>query len=174
MDFDLLAARHKDAVYREMLRLCGNRDDAEDVLADSMVKAYRFLGQLSDESAFRPWLTQIARRTCGRLKRRESLRPLLSMSALEEAGIEPATTAPTPLEQALERDTRECLYRALDSLPPMYREVYEARDIEGLSGPEVAKQLGMELATVKTRLHRARKMVRDLLDSMLADRPLTE
>ena len=76
MEFDQLMARHKDAVYRQMVRMCGNPDDAEDVLSESLLSAYRAMHQLSDEAAFQSWLAIIARRTCGRLKRREALAPV--------------------------------------------------------------------------------------------------
>ena len=62
MDFDELAEAHKDAVYRQMIRACGNREDAEDVLVEALLKAYRSLDQLRDQGAFRAWLARIGRR----------------------------------------------------------------------------------------------------------------
>ena len=81
--FEKLANDHKDAVYRNMIRVCGNREDAEDVLIEALLKAYRHLDQLRDDWAFQPWLWQIAKRVCLQLKKREALLPLLQLSMLE-------------------------------------------------------------------------------------------
>lgn len=167
MDFDKLAAQHKDAVYRQLFRMCGNREDAEDVLVDSLVSAYRFMDQLKDEASFQAWLAQIGRRTCGRLKKREALRPFFSMTVLEEEGYQPADDTPTPEEKAMEGEMKDCIHRALDSLPEMYREVYTLRDIDGLSAEEAAEQLGLTIPALKSRLHRARTMVRERIDCAL-------
>ena len=86
--FEHLAEAHKDTVYRQMFRACGNREDAEDVLIEALLKAYRHLDQLRDQDAFRPWLAQIARRVCLRLKEKSALAPLLQLSQLEEEGSE--------------------------------------------------------------------------------------
>ena len=88
MDFDALANEHKDAVYRQMIRACGNREDAEDVLVEALLKAYSNLGQLRDSAAFRSWLAQIGRRVCWQLKQREALLPIMQLSAMEAEGSE--------------------------------------------------------------------------------------
>jgi hypothetical protein len=88
MDFERLVNEHKDAVYRQMIRACGNRKDAEDVLIEALLKAYRNLDQLRAHQAFRAWLAQIGRRVCWQLKKREALLPLLQLSELESEGQE--------------------------------------------------------------------------------------
>jgi len=82
MDFETLANEHKDAVYRQLIRACGDREDAEDVLIEALLKAYRNLGQLRDLSAFRSWLAQIGRRVCWQLKHHEALLPIMQLSAM--------------------------------------------------------------------------------------------
>ena len=77
VDFEALANEHKDAIYRQMLRVCGNREDAEDVLIEALLKAYTSMDQLRDSASFRAWLAQIARRVCWQLKEHEALLPLL-------------------------------------------------------------------------------------------------
>ena len=89
MEFETLANQHKDEVYRQMIRACGNREDAEDVLVEALVKAYKHLDQLRDIATFRAWLAQIARRVCWQLKQREALQPLLQLSVVEEEGRGP-------------------------------------------------------------------------------------
>lgn len=120
-------------VYRQMIRVCGNREDAEDVLIEALLKAYRHLDQLRDSAAFRPWLAKIASRVCWQLKEREASMPLLQLSQLEEEGREIAADH-SPMEAQLEAGRmKEVLDRAIAQLPPLYREVYELRDIEELS-----------------------------------------
>src|ERR1044071_4805139 len=86
MEFEALANEHNAALYRQMIRVCGNHADAEDVLVEAMLKAYHHLDQLREVEAFRAWLAQIARRVCWQLKERESLQPLMQLSALQEEG----------------------------------------------------------------------------------------
>jgi RNA polymerase sigma-70 factor (ECF subfamily) len=166
--FEHLAAEHKDTVYRQMIRACGNREDAEDVLIEALLKAYRHLDQLRDQAAFRPWLAQIARRVCWQLKEKAAFAPLLQLSELEEEGREIAAGDPSPEAQLLTRRMKEALQHAIAALPPDYRAVYELRDLEEVPGGEVAARLGISLAAMKSRLHRARALVRERLDAEFA------
>ena len=168
MNFDELANEHKDAVYRQMLRVCGNQADAEDVLMEALLKAYRSLGQLREAAAFRAWLVQIARRLCWQLREREAMAPLLQLSAMEEEGVQLVSNAePVDLELA-RREMKDLLWQAVNELPPDAREVYVLRDVEDQSGEEVARRLGITLAAMKSRLHRARRAVREKLDRSLS------
>jgi RNA polymerase sigma-70 factor, ECF subfamily len=157
VDFDALARQHKDAVYRQMLRVCGNREDAEDVLIEALLKAYRHLDQLRESAAFRAWLAQIAKRVCWQLKERESLLPLLQLSALEDEA---------------RQQMKQLRSQAMDALPALYRPVYELCDVEDLRGDEVAQRLGISRAAMKSRLHRARELVRTHLDAALTRQAL--
>ncbi|HET9803750.1 MAG TPA: sigma-70 family RNA polymerase sigma factor [Candidatus Acidoferrum sp.] len=167
MNFERLANENKDAVYRQMLRACGNREDAEDVLIEALLKAYRNLGNLRDSGAFRAWLAQIARRVCWQLKKREALLPLLQLSTLEEEGLGIASKESPPEAIAATREMKRILFDAVASLPDEYREVYELRDVQERSGEEVAAQLGISLPAMKSRLHRARELMRERLDAAL-------
>jgi len=156
MDFEELANQHKDAVYRQMLRVCGNREDAEDVLMEALLKAYRSLEQLRGAEAFRAWLAQIARR----------LAPLLQLSAIDE-GFEPVHPG-EPQDMALARsEMKTLLWQAVGELPEEARAVYLLRDVEELSGEEAARQLGISVRAMKSRLHRARRALREKLDAAL-------
>jgi RNA polymerase sigma-70 factor (ECF subfamily) len=172
VDFDALARQHKDSVYRQMVRVCGNREDAEDVLIEALLKAYRHLDQLRESAAFRAWLAQIAKRVCWQLKERESLLPLLQLSAMENEGREVPGVEPPPDVQAAQQQMRQLLKEAVETLPPLYRPVYELCDIEDLRGDEVAERLGISRAAMKSRLHRARDLVRTYLDAALAGQTL--
>ena len=166
-DFDALTRQHQDAVYRQMIRVCGNHEDAEDVLVEALLRAYHHLDQLRDSTAFRAWLAQIARRVCWQLKEREAMLPLLQLSTLDEEGREIAGPEPTPELHLAHRQMKKLLDDAVSALPPVYREVYRLRDIEDRSGDEVAAKLGISQAAMKSRLHRGRDLVRAYLDAAM-------
>jgi RNA polymerase sigma-70 factor (ECF subfamily) len=168
MNFEELANEHKDAVYRQMLRVCGNHADAEDVLMEALLKAYRSLGQLREAAAFRAWLGQIARRLCWQLRAREAMAPLLQLSAMEDEGLELASPGEAADVELARREMKTLLWQAINELPPESREMYLLRDVEEMSGEAVAKKLGITLAAMKSRLHRARQAVRERLDQILA------
>lgn len=163
MDFEALTNQHKDAVYRQMLRVCGNREDAEDVLIEALLSAWRHIDRLESAEAFRAWLAQIARRVCYRVRRREALLPLAEMP---EFGA--VSAAPDPEEQSAAAQLKGLVQEALAALPGEYRQVYELRDLEERSGEEVAATLGITLPAMKSRLHRARALLRARLDATLA------
>jgi RNA polymerase sigma-70 factor (ECF subfamily) len=166
MNFEELANEHKDAVYRQMLRVCGNHEDAEDVLMEALLKAYRSLEQLKETAAFRAWLAQIARRVCWHLKEREALAPLLQLSEVEEHR-ELVHPGQSPEMEMSRLEMKGLLWQAIGELPEELREVYILRDVEDRSGEEVARRLGITLAAMKSRLFRARKALREQLDAML-------
>lgn len=166
-DFEKLANQHKDVVYRQMVRVCGNREDAEDVLIEALLKAYRNLDKLRDSVAFRSWLGRIAQRVCWQLKQREALMPLLQLSALEDEGREISGDEPSAEAKLAARQMKQLLDEAIRSLPELYGSVYQLRDIDELSGDEVARRLGISSAAMKSRLHRARELIRQRLDEAL-------
>ncbi len=153
-----------------MVRVCGNREDAEDVLIEALLKAYRSLDALKAQEAFRTWLGRIASRVCWQLRRRQALLPLLQLSALEDIGVEVADHTPSAESQAAASQIKEMLHAALDSLPTSYRAVYEMRAIDELSGEETARRLGLSISAMKSRWHRARSLLRTRLDMAFAPR----
>ena len=167
MDFEALANEHKDAVYRQMLRVCGNREDAEDVLIEALFRAYRHLNKLEHPEAFRAWLARIGSRVCWRLKRREAVLPIIQLSQMEDEGVEIPSTSARPDEHWDAMQMKQLLENALLALPENYRRVYEMRDLENQPGEKVAEALGVSLAAMKSRLHRARALVRNRLDAVL-------
>jgi RNA polymerase sigma-70 factor (ECF subfamily) len=167
-NFERLANQHKDKVYRQMVRVCGNHEDAEDVLIEALLKAYRHMEQLHNVESFRPWLAQIARRVCWQLKKREALLPLMQLSVLEEEGGQISTGEPPMESQLAVRQLKDVLQKTLHDLPESYRRVYEMRDLEDFSGEEVARKLGLSVAAVKSRLHRARAFVRQGMDRAIS------
>jgi RNA polymerase sigma-70 factor (ECF subfamily) len=147
--------------------VCGNREDAEDVLVEALLRAYRHLNQLRDSAAFRAWLAQIAKRVCWQLKEREALLPLLQLSTLDEEGREIPGPEPTPELQVARQQMKQLLDDAVAALPSLYQAVYKLRDIDDQPGDDVARTLDISRAAMKSRLHRARDLVRAHLDTAL-------
>jgi RNA polymerase sigma factor (sigma-70 family) len=130
-------------------RACSNSEDAEDAVQLALWRLYRKIGALRTAATFATWLFRIVERECFRLFRG---RPQPEQS--DELALEQAAAPALPQELRLD------LSRAIAALPPLYREVLLMRDVHELSAPEVAAQLGLSLEAVKSRLHRARGMLR--------------
>jgi len=168
MDFEREVAKHKDAVYRQMVRVCGNADDAEDALVEAMVSAFRYSDQLKDSSSFRAWLASIGRRACYKMRQKGQEEMFASLEALQEAGMPMPTSGDlTADEEAEMQETHQCVLAAISTLPDTYKEVYVMREIDGTSANDTAKKLGLSVPAVKSRLHRARTLVREALDNAL-------
>jgi len=167
VDFESLVRRHKDTVYRQMLRVCGSHEDAEDALSTALLKAYSALGSLENEESFRPWLVQIGRRVCGRMKHKEHLRPVFELEGLEQAGLQISSPDASPEEIALEDEMRRCLLKSMEELPPLYREAYSLVDLQEVSLEDAAEKLDISVPALKSRLHRARTGLRDKVEAKM-------
>lgn len=174
MDFERLLRQHQDAVYRQMIRVCGNHEDAEDALVEAILSAYRASDRLREESAFRGWLATIGRRVCVKLRQRDALLPVLSLSGLVEEGREPTSPSGNPFDAFDRAELKDCVSHALDALPDLYREAYVLREIEGRSAEESSALLGISVPALKSRLHRARALVREALNDGLCATVLTD
>lgn len=164
MDLERQINRHKDAVYRQMVRVCGNHTDAEDALADALLAAVRSSAQLSNPESFQAWLIKIGSRACTRARIRGRIDQLRSLSELEELGIEVADQAPDAVAQLEAKAMKSCVTEAIERLPELYRDVYLRREILGEPADKVSAALNLSIPALKSRLHRARALVRELLD----------
>ena len=167
MDIERLIEKHKDAVYRQLVRVCGNEEDAEDALAEAFKAAVQVSQQIKDPESFRAWLAKVGSRVCVRKRIRQRLERSISLAQLESTGIELKDTQSGPDKQAEESVLSDCVKQAIDALPEIYREVYLRREVLGEKAEDVARELSLSIPAVKSRLHRARQMARDSLDSGL-------
>jgi len=156
-------------------RMCGDREDARDVLQETLLKTFESVGELKHPEAFRTWLYRIASNAC-LMKRRKS-KFLQEEIALEEVLPDPGQLrdpkdwGAVPEAAILNHELGERLRQAVLDLPPLYRSVLVLRDMEGLDTDEVAAALGVSKDVAKMRLHRARAKVRQSLDSYLGSPP---
>ncbi len=166
-----LLERHQARVYRFGMKMCRNPDDAEDVLQDTLLAMARGVRDFRGASSLSTWLYSIARSFCIKKRRRSRFAPATESSIDcdddREAGalVDPGVS---PEEAAARHEVGQALEAAIARLEPKYREVLILRDAEGLTAPEVAEVLGLGVDAVKSRLHRARRSVRDRLAPLLA------
>jgi len=166
--YDLIRP-YERSVYLAAFSVLGNEADAEEVAQEAFLKALGHLDQFRGESKFSTWLLQIAINEA-RLRRRKERRALYESldEAVEgeEGDYRPKDFADwreIPVEALERRGLAEALRRALNSLRPIYREVAMLRDVQHLSIAETAAVLGISATNVRTRLLRARLMLRDAL-----------
>ena len=162
--FEALIRLHEKKVYALCRRMCRSEDDALEAAQDAFLAVWRGIGSFRADAAFSTWLYRLATNACLDLLRREKRRAeTVSLDDEEGAPPEPADAAPQP-EEALERaETQRMVRAALLALPDDYREVLLLRETEQLSYAEIAEITGLELGTVKSRISRARRALRNYL-----------
>jgi RNA polymerase sigma-70 factor (ECF subfamily) len=171
-----MVQRHNRRLFRIARAIVKNDAEAEDIVQETYVRAFTSLGSFRGESALLTWLTRIAlNEALGRLRRS---RPALPLDELSSAGdvdgarliMFPTAQLPKSPEAELARSqVRHLLEHAVDDLPEPFRVVLILRDIEEMSIEETAALLMIKPETVKTRLHRARKLIRTALSKRLPE-----
>lgn len=173
--FEEFVDRFGDRIYGFGLRVCGAREDAQDVFQETLLQAYQKLGDLKHPKALKSWLYRVASNACLMKRRKGRHEPAreLSLDELMSRAQGPSVEIPDPGklpdEQALEGQLRMLLREAIAELPDHYRLVLILRDMEQLSTKEVAEALDVAETAVKMRLHRARLMVRESMQRALAE-----
>ena len=164
--FEALVRRHERRVFRVTLAVLGQVEDAEDAMQETFIKAYRHLDQFRRESRFTTWLTRIAVNEA--LQRRQSRKEYLPLDESTAAlpndcprRFEPWAADPEKLYT--KQELRDLVEKAIQSLPAIYREALILCDIEGMSAKEAADVLGVNIPALKSRLLRARLMMREAL-----------
>jgi RNA polymerase sigma-70 factor (ECF subfamily) len=165
--FEALIRRYDRFLYRVARSILIDDFEAEDVVQETFIKAYKGLIKFRGEASLSTWLTRIALNEAIRRKRRQ--RHTVELAAVQHrtnAQIEPSPIiAPVQDPELIvaQNQIRKLLEKAIDQLPDRLRTVLVMRDVEDLSTAETARLLGLGIPTVKTRLHRARRMLREVL-----------
>lgn len=168
--FDAEALPHMDALYRTALRMTKNVNDAEDLVQETYVKAYRFWEKFEPGSNARAWLFKIMTNVFINEYRSKSRSPMaVNVDELDDNFLygQLATTAPgdNPEKQLFAKIFDDDVKRAIENLPEDFRLVVILSFIEGFSYQEIAEIADLQLGTVKSRLHRGRKLLqKELLD----------
>ncbi|HEV2178039.1 MAG TPA: sigma-70 family RNA polymerase sigma factor [Terriglobia bacterium] len=166
--FEALVNRYEQKIYRLGLNITGNAEDAEDVLQEAFLKAFKKLPDFREDSRFYTWLVRIAvNEGLMKLRKRRSDKSVPMDDAVNDEGeVTPREFAdwkPNPEQQLGQTELRAILQQAIASLPPILRVVFSLRDVEGLSTEETAATLDLTVPAVKARLFRARLRLREEL-----------
>jgi RNA polymerase sigma-70 factor (ECF subfamily) len=163
--FGELVCRYQDRLYNTVYRLLGSAEDAQDVVQEAFFNAYQSLESFKGDSLFFTWLYRIAVNTAISLKRKQRL--VLSMNSRREDGatVEPLDASETTQPgHALERAEEERrIQQALNRLSPEHRAVLIMKDMDGQKYETMAEVLEVPVGTIRSRLHRARVELRELL-----------
>ncbi len=176
--FAELVATYSPKVYNVALRLLGNPAEAEDALQETFLNAYRSLASFEGRSSLSTWLYRIA--TNASLMRLRKHRNAISLDepiALPDGESLPRQLvdwSQAPESVLLSAEARRTMADAIAQLPDTLRAAFVLRDIEGLSGQETAEVLGISLAAMKSRLHRARLFLREQLSAYFAEQLANE
>jgi len=170
--FEALVNRYEGKVYRLAMRMLRNQEDAEDALQEAFLQVYRGLKGFEGRSSFSTWLFRLATNVClMKIRHRGTepapLLPLEEYLPRHEEGEHPHIQdwPDKPEEVLLNKESRQKMLEALERLPAEYRAVFILRDVEGFSNAEAGEALGISVAAVKSRLHRARLTLRGMLSS---------
>jgi RNA polymerase sigma-70 factor (ECF subfamily) len=165
--FAVLVERYQGKIYNLAYRLLGNADDASDLTQEAFCRAYAKLSEFRGEAAFGTWLYRIANNLCLDELRRRQRRAVVSLSDEENRRYLQNVPGENPgaAELCAHRAVLARLHEVIATLPPDQRTVLVLRDIQGLSYEEIAQVMGCSLGTVKSRLNRARRALRDKLSA---------
>jgi RNA polymerase sigma-70 factor, ECF subfamily len=171
----LIMQRHNRRLYRVARSVLNDDAEAEDVVQETYFRAFTHLDGFRGDAQLSTWLTRIAlNEALGRLRRRRVTVSLKDIDAINDQGearviyLPAARQDSDPEAAAAQSEVRRLLEHAVDQLPASFRTVFVLRDIEEMSVEETASQLGLRPETVKTRLHRARRLLRQSLDRTLS------
>ena len=157
--FERLSSAYADRLFMLLLRLLGDRGEAEDVAQEVMLRAWQGITRFRGQSSYFTWLYRIAVNEANRALEKRARRPAGISIGAHELQL-PASPAHDPSRQAENSELRQALGQALAELPPPLRTAIVLRDIEGLSTQEAAEIAGIGQAAFKSRLHQARLRVR--------------
>lgn len=161
--FEVLMRRHNQRLYRTARAVLKDEAEVEDVMQQAYINAFMHLHQFEDRAQFSTWLTRIALNEAFARRQKQQSRDSAATRLDDDTGALMETMRSPdadPERQAYAQELRQVLENAIDELPEGYRTVFMLRDVEGLSTSETGAGLGLGDEAVKTRLHRARAMLR--------------
>lgn len=164
----ILVEKYKRLVYRVAVQITKNHEDADDVMQDTFLKVYESIHSFRQDAAFETWLYRIVVNHATNLVKRRERRRESSLSVINETEIHPelkrtADLANNPHLDAERKERQRWVTQAVNSLPLKQRTVVILYEFEGLTHPEIASILNCSEGTVRSRLHYARRKLRDLL-----------
>lgn len=174
--FQEIVQRYEGRLYNFGLKLCGHVQDAEDLVQETFLNAFRYMSGFRYETKFKNWLYRVATSVCLKKRRRSKFAPEKALSLeefLPKEGEPPPEEVPEwaaqPLERLLTSELSQVIRNAIVELPENHRLVVVLRDLEGFSTEETAQMLNLSPSNVKVRLHRGRLFLREKLKGYFDD-----
>ena len=164
--FGELVRRHQDRLYNAVYRFLDNADDAQDVVQETFVSAWQALGRFKGDAKLFTWLYRIAINHAIDLKRKQRVSRSLEVHLNDEMPVTDSGNGSRPDDAAERHEDEERLRRAMNSLSSEHRLVLVMKDIEGMKYEEMAEALSVPIGTIRSRLHRARLELREILERM--------
>ncbi len=161
--FEILMEKHESKMYAVALRMCKNREDAQDCLQDAMLRIYKALPTFKGQSSFSTWAYRITMNTCLDDLRRKKVRQASSLDQMLEVGWAPVDENNTAERHLENSELKRNLSRAIQTLPEEMRAAVVLRDVQGFSYEEIANMLSTNVGTVKSRISRGREKLREIL-----------
>lgn len=162
--FEEFVEHFRSKIFQYSWMMCGQREDAEEVAQETLLRVFESLDQLREPEHVRAWVFRIAKNAC-LMKRRKSIFAPSQELSLDEIVTDAPDSRRLPETEAIESQMLHSLHRAIAELPDTYRAVVLLRDLEELSTEETAQILDISTDAVKTRLHRGRLALRQMLVS---------
>jgi RNA polymerase sigma-70 factor (ECF subfamily) len=167
--FEQLMRRYNQRLFRVARSILKDEADAEDALQEAYLQAYRKMGEFRGEAELSTWLTRIViNQALMRVRKRQRDRVVVPFQNRADGTAQELEVADrlaeSPTDAALRGEVRKVLERRIDALPEAFRTVFVMREVEEMTARETAEALGIPEATVRTRLFRARALLREALD----------
>ncbi|MEG1658209.1 MAG: sigma-70 family RNA polymerase sigma factor [Oscillibacter sp.] len=164
--FEQLLRLYEKRVFALTLRMCGNPEDAQEAAQETFLSVWQGLPFFRRESSFSTWLYRLASNACVDLLRREGRQRANAGPSLDDEELHldlPGTAIPGPQAAMEQKELRDQIERGLQALSPEHREVLILRELQQLSYDEIAEVLELDVGTVKSRINRGRKHLRNFL-----------
>lgn len=170
-----IVKRYENAIFNFGLRMCGQRQDAEDIAQDTFLNALKSLPGFREETKLKNWLFHIATNACLRKRRKKNHQPEREIPLEDfidndtKGKLEIPDWTTNPDNALMQAEMKTAIDSAISELPPDYRMVLTLRDVEGFNTEETAEIIGISQQLVKTRLHRARFALKKSISSQFKE-----
>lgn len=161
--FNVLLGNHEKRMYAVCLRICGNQEDAQDCLQESMLRVFRSISGFKGQSSFSTWVYRVTMNTCLDELRKRKNKGSTSLDGLQDAGWAPTDERDTPEHYTIREERKREIQKCISELPEDMRTAIVLRDIQGFSYNDISEIMNANVGTIKSRISRGREKLREKL-----------